>query len=161
MSYAVFRWSVPYQSLVGFCFALWTAAVFATSIHELSLVLAIDYGDSIPVLQKKLIDLKLTIVKYLRLSVWVFPLYFGFIMLIFDLFFGIDIVAKGDPTWLLANGIFSIVVFIPMAIWMHTKLTTKNVNKPWMQKILGGNGRQVNDALSLLKEIEAYDKDKP
>lgn len=158
VSYAVSRWGVPHQSFTGIIFAVWTLIIFITAIHELSLVLSINYSEAIPVVQEKLIKMKLTTIKYLRLGVWVFPLYFGFIILFFDLLFGVDIVAVGDKAWIISNIIFSILVFIPMAVWMHIKLSAKNANKRWMNKVLGGNGNQINDAMNLLEAIDSYKK---
>lgn len=159
MAYSIGRWEVTHQAITGIIFGMWTFAILVTSIHELSLVASLDYSQPIPVLQKKLIEIKLLTIRYLRLSVWIFPLYFGFMILLFDLFFGVDIVAVGDVNWIIANLVFSVCIFIPAAIWMYKKLSAKNANKKWMNKLLGGNGSQIMDAVNFLEEIKTYEND--
>ncbi|MEQ9440391.1 MAG: hypothetical protein RIG62_15155 [Cyclobacteriaceae bacterium] len=156
--FAVANWPIPHLVATGALFALWTLAVSVASIHELALVRSLDYAEPVTVLQKKLGQLRLTIISYLRLGVWVLPLNFGFIILFFKVLWGVDIVAVGDPAWMIGNIIFSIVVFVPLSLWLHRKLSPENAYKPWMNRVLGGNGSQITGALAFLKEIEKFER---
>jgi len=156
MTYAFSRWGIPHQAVTGIIFGIWSLVIFITSLHELRLITRVNYAEQISVLQKELIHIQLTIIKYLRLAVWVFPLYFGFIILLFDLLFGVDVVEVGSRNWIISNVVISAGIFLPAAIWMRNKLTPKNANKNWMKKLLRGNGSQVSDAVRLLEEINAY-----
>lgn len=144
----------------GIIFSIWTLAVCITSIHELHLITSIDYSGSIQEMQKRFSHIKLVIIRYLRLGVWVVPLYFGFIILIFKTILGIDIVEVGDPAWITANVIVSIVLFVPFAIWATLKLNPKNAEKKWMNKLLRGNGDQITYALEMIKEVNEFENEK-
>ncbi len=122
------------------------------------MIIQVNYADSLPILQKRLIRARLAIIKYIRLGVWVFPLNFGFIILFFHFLFGVDIVAVGDRTWIIGNIIFNTIVFVPLAIWAHLKLSPKNADKKWMNRQFRGNGSQITDAIKFLDEIEDFEK---
>lgn len=149
--------SIPLM-VTGIVFGLWTLLICIAAVHEFELISKLDYSAPIPELQKKLSKIKLVIIRYLRLGVWIFPLYFGFIILFFKLLFGIDIVTHGDQNWIIGNLIFSVVVFVPLALWAHKKLSPVNAEKKWMNKLLRGNGSQITDALVLLDEIEEFEE---
>ena len=158
IQFSISHRAVIYQAAAGIILAVWTIAICIASVHELLIITQIDYSASIPVLQKKLIGLKLVIIKYFRLAVWILPLNFAFIILLFNLVFGIDIVAIGDKTWIMSNVILSIFVFIPLSLWLHNKLVPKNAGTKWMNSLLRGNGSQITDALNFLAEIEDFEK---
>lgn len=158
VSFAATHWGTPHFVVTGIILGIWAFAITATAIHELTLILRLDYNAPVTALQKQLIALRLTIINYLRLAVWIFPLYFCFVILFFYLPFGVDIVAVGSKAWLISNGILSLVVFLPLTIWMHRKLRPENADKKWMQRLLKGNGSQVAEALHFLQEIERFEK---
>ena len=158
VTFAVRNWDVLHYAITGVLLAGWTILICIAAIHEIHLLTSIDYSDPIPSLQKKLTELKLTTIKYLRLAVWILPLNFAFIILFFHFIFGVDIVSIAGTTWLIGNLIFSVVVFVPLAIWGHRKLSPINANKPWMNALLRGNGSQIDDAARFLHEIHAFEK---
>ena len=156
--FAVRNWDVLHYAITGIVLATWTTLVCAAAIHEVELLTGIDYSKPIPDLQKRLIKMKLTSIKYMRLAVWIFPLNFAFIILFFKFLFGVDIVAIADQSWLIGNLIFSAVFFVPLAIWAHRKLSPENAHKPWINALLRGNGSQITEAAGYLSEIEAFEK---
>ncbi len=155
--FAVKNWTHPSVAVSGGLLAVWAITICAASIHELELLTTINYAQPIQVLQKKLGHIKLLIIRYLRLGIWIFPLYFVFIILMFWIFWGIDIVASGDPAWITGNVLVSVLVFLPLSIWAHFKLSPKNADTKWMNALLQGNGSQITDALHLIKEIEEFE----
>ncbi|MFT4786159.1 MAG: hypothetical protein ACI8QD_001518 [Cyclobacteriaceae bacterium] len=157
-SYAFDRFTQLPQFVAGTLLAIWMLAISIATIRELVLILHIDYSDPISLLQKKLIEIKLTSIKYLRLSVWILPFSFAFVVLFFDLIWGLDIVAAGDRNWMISYFALTVIVFVPAAIWMHTKLAPKNASKKWMNNLLQGNGSQIEEALLRLQRIEAFEK---
>src|SRR5690606_36326016 len=46
-----------------------------------------------------------------------------------------------------------------VSIWSFRKISSKNANKKWMYKLLKGNGSQVLDVMSYLKQIEELEND--
>ncbi|MDX1630171.1 MAG: hypothetical protein R3345_15785 [Fulvivirga sp.] len=138
--------------------AAWTLLISIASVHELELISQIDYSLPITKLQKKLSHLKLVGIRYLRLLVWIFPLYMVFVVLFFKVIFGIDIVAVAETSWLLWQ-VPMMVLFTVGALWAYNKLSPKNAEKPWMNKLLKGNGSQIADALVFLKEIEKFEEE--
>jgi len=139
--------------------ALWTLLISIAAIHELELISRMDYSAPVAELQKRMSHLKLIIIRYLRLGVWIFPLYMVFVVMFFKVIFGIDIVANADTGWLLWQ-LPVMLLFTLGAIWAQKKLSPKNAEKPWMNKLLSGNGSQITEALSLLDEIEQFEKEK-
>ncbi len=157
LSFAIVNWQVPHIAGSGMILALWAGAICVASIHELELLNNLNYEDPINVMQKKLSKIKLTFIRYLRLGVWIIPLYFVFIILLIKVLWGVDIVAVGDRTWILSNVVISVVVFLPFAVWAHFKLSPENVHTKWMNRLLQGNGSQISDAIQLLDDIERFE----
>lgn len=158
IGFAAANWPAPNMVVTGILFAAWTLAIAVASVHELSLIRSIDYSEPVTVLQKKLGQLRLTIIRYLRLCVWILPLNFGFIILFFKVLWGVDIVDVGNTAWMIGNITFSLVVFVPLAVWLHRKLSPENAHKPWMNRVLRSNGSQITEALTFLKEIEKFER---
>ncbi len=159
LMFSVNNWEVIHMAATGIVFAIWTISICVATIHELQLITNLDYSTPIPEMQKRLSAIRLMIIRYLRLGVWIAPLYFGFIILLFKLVWNIDIVAVGNQTWIASNFILSIGVFVPFAIWAHFKLSPKNAEKRWMNALLRGNGSQIVSALALTEEIERFEKE--
>ena len=156
--FAISNWAVPHIAGTGFLLASWALAIVMASIHELDLVSKINFSESVTISQKKLHKLRLTIIKYIRLGVWIAPLYFAFVILMFKLAWNLDIVAVGDSAWIQSNIVLS-VLLVPAAVWAHRKLSAKNAEKKWMNRLLAGNGSQITDALSFIGEIEEFEKE--
>jgi hypothetical protein len=159
VSFTASNWATSHIAAAGIILSVWTLAGCITFIRELSMISQLDYAAPITTLQKNLNQIKLVIISHLRVAVWIAPLYFVFIIVFFKVLFGIDIVAIGDPNWIWANGLLSVLVFLPAAIWVHIKLSPKNADKKWMNGLLRGNGSQVSDAMGFLTEIERFEEE--
>ena len=146
-------WPDPYLVISGFLLSLWAFSICYTSMQELKMSLAIDYADTVPGLQKHLLKLRSNIINFLRIVVWVLPLHLAFVIVFFDLVFGIHIVQVGNQTWLITQLLISVIVMIPLAIWLHKKLVPENADKKWMYNLLRGNGSQIIDSIQILEEI--------
>lgn len=149
----------PFVALSGIILAIWTLSISIASIHELELISRVDYAKPIVDVQKNLNKLKLAIIRYFRLGVWILPFSFVFIIVFFKVLFNLDIAAEADRNWIIWNQVIIIGLFLPFTIWAHRKLSPQNADKEWMNKLLKGNGSQVNDAIVLLKEIEEFEKE--
>ncbi|REE05659.1 hypothetical protein [Marinoscillum furvescens] len=153
-------WPSPYLVGSGAILSIWTLIISVGCVHELELISRIDFSEPVATVQGKLLRLKLIIIRYLRLVVWIFPFFMAFIAWFFKALFGIDIMLHADPTWLWSNVAIGVLVFLPFSIWAHRKLSPKNANKPWMNKLIIGNGSQINKALEFIGEIDEFDKER-
>ena len=156
--FTVANWGNLQFMATGIVLGGWSVWICFASIRELNAISKIDYAAPITVLQKQLIDLKLMIIRTLRIVGWIFPFSFAFMILFFKVLFNVDIVAKAPMDWVIWNLIIYLVLFVPLSLWIHTKLHPRNANKKWMHKLLQGNGSQINDAVDFLKEIEDFEK---
>ncbi|MFA0961039.1 hypothetical protein AB9P05_04485 [Roseivirga sp. BDSF3-8] len=154
MKYTANNWQSTYIAIAGGVLSVWTVGVCAALVHELYHLLTIDYGQSLAALQRQLLNIRTTMIGYLRLGVWLAPLHLACVVLFFDLWFGIDIIMYGDKMWLVTQVLISVVIMLPLALYAHRKLIPENADKKWMQKLLQGNGTQIRDSLNLIREVE-------
>ena len=153
IGYIVAKWPQPVFVISGVILAVLAFTIVYTSVKELKLILTIDYSATISQLQKQLLNIRSVVIKYLRKLIWIFPLYMAFVVLFFDLVFGINIIQHGDRIWILMQSVISVFVMIPLVVWMLKKLVPENADKKWMRWILKGNGTQITEALELLREV--------
>ncbi len=138
---------------------VWCIIVASGAIHELVLLGKIDYNRPILQLQKDLLEIKLTIIRYLRVVVWILPSSFVFIPIFFSVLFGVDITEHAPMDWIIWNLVICIFLFAPASYWLSRKLSPKNVDKKWMNKVLKGSGSQIDDAIVFLREIEEFEQE--
>lgn len=149
----------PFIVASGIILASWTLLICIGAVHELELISRINYASPVTILQKQLSQIRLIVVKYLRLASWILPFSFVFIILFFKVLFGIDIAANAPLDWVLWNITISVALFLPLTIWINKKLNTRNIDKKWMYSVLKGNGSQIIDSIEFLKEIERFEKE--
>lgn len=152
------HWENWHYVIAGGILAGWSFIASASAIHQLQLILTIDYSIPVLQLQKRLMSIKTAIIKNLRIAVWMLPFYMAFVVWISEVLFGIDFIAITDISALSWNFILS-GLLIPVAWWMHRKLNPKNADKKWLNWLLQGSGSQVNEALEFLREIEEFERD--
>ena len=158
MKFTADHWPVWYFVLSGLAVTGWSLAIAFGSANQLRLMLAIDYSRPVTELQKTIAKIKLKIIKNLRLAGWTLPFYWAFMIVAFEVLFGIDIIKQNDRAWLIWNGVLSIG-FIGLAIFIHQKLREENIDKKWINWLLQGSGSQLSEAQGFLKEIEDFEKE--
>ena len=151
------NWTSPF--LAGSCgiVAGWSLFITYAAIRELKLILELDYSKPILEVQKQLVQVRLAILRYLRVLVWMLPFSFVFVVLFFKLLFGIDITAEAPLDWILWNIAICLVLFAPLSFWLYKKLNPKHAEEEWIYKFLKGSGSQISDAISFLKEIDTFE----
>ncbi len=159
--FAVINWTSPHLAATGIILAVWTLLICVGAVHELEVISRVDYADPVTDLQKQLAKVRVLILRYLRIAAWILPFNFVFVMLFFKVIFGIDIVANAPTNWLIWNLVISVVLFLPLTIWIHRKLDPKHIDKKWMQALLKGNGSQISDAIDFIREIDEFEQEKP
>ncbi|NBC04628.1 MAG: hypothetical protein GVY20_13100 [Bacteroidetes bacterium] len=156
--FSAFHWGNWTSMFSGGILAVWSFIATASAIYQLQLILNLDYSKPVIQLQKKLMTLKTSIIRNLRLAGWVLPFYMAFVVVGFQVLFGVDIIHEMEPQVLVWNGIFS-VTLIFVSLWIHKKLSPKNADKDWLNWLIQGSGSQVNEALEFLKEIDEFEKE--
>ena len=133
-------------------------AIFAISgcIRQIILISKFDLNQSIIENQKILATLQSYIIIYFRIGLLQIPLYLAYVIIMFRIFFRIDIWQKGDLTWLIIQLAFS-VLLIPLTLWIFKKISYKNMNIPWVKYLIeSSGGKTVARAMEFLNEIEDY-----
>lgn len=155
MYFSATHWGNWSFVISGVILAVWSFIATASAIYQLQLILTLDYSLPVIQLQKKLMVLKTSIIRNLRFVGWVLPFYMAFVVVGFQVLFGVDIIREMETQVLVWNTIFS-VFLIFVSLWIHKKLSPKNANKDWLNWLIQGSGSQVNDALKFLKEIDDF-----
>lgn len=156
--FAIENNQVLHYLISGLVLAFWAGAFSFGSANQLKKILKLDYSLPILELQKKLIAIKLSILKYLRLIVWTLPFHLAFMIITFKSIYGVDIIAQNSKEWLAWNFALS-GLFLVIAIYFQTKSIEENLNKKWINWLLQGSGSQINEALVFMKEIEEFEKE--
>jgi len=148
-----------YFAAAGLILFCWTLLIAISAIEQLNIIHSIDYSAPVLEIQKRLQKLRLCIIRYLRLSILVLPLYMAHTLFWSKLLLDLDMVQVADNNWWLVQGAITLVVFVPLTIWLFRKLSPKYVHKRWMSKIISGSGgKQIIKAIDLLEEIRQFEK---
>lgn len=152
------HWENWHYVISGGILAVWSFIASAGAIHQLQLILTIDYSMPVLQLQKKMITIKISIIKNLRIGVWMLPFYMAFVVWISELLFGIDFITVTNFSALSWNFILS-GLLIPVAWWMHRKLNPMNADKDWLNWLIQGSGSQVGEAMEFLNQIDEFERE--
>jgi hypothetical protein len=154
-SYISHRLAVP-----ALIFAASVLVPVIGNIRQLILLGQIDYAEPVTVIQRKLEEIKLNYLRSIRWPVLMLPLYLVYVVLGFNLLFGVDILAQGDRTFLWINLVVSLIFLAP-AIWVFRNLSFSNIGNPVIRVLVhGAGGKQMIAAvefLNALREFEAED----
>ena len=144
----------------GLSLEIFALAGISNSIRRIMTVSTLDYTEPTVSIQKKLSVLKSQILVYIRFGIISIPFFPIYIILGFKMIFNFDIWRNGDSLWWMSNIILS-VLFIPVSYWLYRKINYNNIHITWVRSILkGSGGKQLLDALEMLKEIEEFEKEK-
>ena len=155
--YIAHRISVPTLAIPALILAASVLVPVIGNIRQLILLSQISYADPVTIIQRKLEEIKLQFLRTFRLPVLMLPLYLVYIVFGFNLFFGVDLLAHPDPTFLWVNVAISLV-FIAPAVWILRNLSFKNIGNPVIRVLVHGNGgKQMIAALEFLKTLQEFE----
>ncbi len=155
-SYIAGHFSVLTLAIPALIFAASVLVAVLGDIRQLILLGQISYADPVTTIQRKLEEIKLHFLRTIRLMVLMLPLYMVYVVLGLNLIFGWDILAHGDPAFLWANVVVSLI-FIAPAVWVFRKLSFKNIDNPVIRALVhGGGGQQMLSALQFLKTLQEF-----
>jgi len=145
-------WYFVFSGIVILFFAF--AFVFS-SVHQLRIILSLDYQQPITILQRELSKLKLSVIYNLKIAAAVLPFspFIGIFTIKAILNFDITEIISLRQVLIFA-GITVILQLI--SLFFSAKLSAKNKDKNYMNWLLKANGSQINEAKSFLSEIEDF-----
>ncbi len=159
--YISHRLAVLTLSVPALIFAASVLVPVVGSIRQLILLGQIDYAEPVTVIQRKLEEIKLNYLRSIRWPVLMLPLYMVYIALGFNVLFGVDILARGDRTFLWVNLIVSLIFLAP-AIWVFRNLSFSNIGNPVIRVLVhGAGGKQMIAAMEFLKALREFEAEDP
>jgi hypothetical protein len=131
----------------------------AGSIGQIILIGAIDYSNSVILIQKQLGRIKSHGIQALKLIMLSIPFYMSYIFLGSKLLFKIDLSASADRNWLILNIIISLCLIIP-TLWLYRELGTKATTHNWVKRLISDSGgKEITTAVEFLGEIETFENE--
>lgn len=149
--------SVPTLVIPAFILAASFLLPVIDNIRQLLLLGKISYADPVTTIQRELEEIKLHFLRSFRMPVLMLPLYMVYIVVGFNLLFGVDILAHSDATFLWVNLLVSLV-FIAPAVWILRNLSFKNTDNAVIRALVhGSGGKQMIAALEFLKSLQEFE----
>ncbi|RWY50996.1 hypothetical protein [Mucilaginibacter gilvus] len=155
------NWGKPQFSLSAIAICALFVVCFVYDVKQLSLIRQVQRGfnAAIAPLQKKIEQLKLSIVTCVKCALILLPLYPLLLLLAGKMVFNVDFLEPARRTYFLSNAAVAIIL-IPLAVWLIAKLSAKNINNSVAKTLLMGSGwYQANAAYRFLGEIEKFEQE--
>jgi len=124
--------------------------VLADYIKHLVMANQIKFDGSVTEIQKQLLDLKVSLLRSMRVVVIQIPFYTTFHLSInwFP--------SQVSEPWLIIQLITS-GVFTGIAVWVFINLKPENINKKWVKWLISsGGGTQIEKSLTQLEDLESF-----
>jgi hypothetical protein len=160
-AYLVHRLTAPTLAIPALILGAFTVAAIAGCVRQLILLHQISFADPVTTIQTKLESVKLHMLETTRLMILSLPFYFAYIVIGFDLLFGVDMLAQGDRAYIYENVVLSVTFFLP-AIWLFRNLNFRNAGHPIIRLFINGaGGKQLLAATDFLNQIEEFKAEEP
>ena len=156
-SYIADRISIPTLAIPAFIVFASVLLPVIANIRQLILLDRISYADPVTTIQRKLEEIKLRYLRSFLLPVLMLPLYMAYVSVMFNLFFGIDVLAYAKTGFLWANLAVSLIFVVP-AVWVLRNLSFKNTDNPVIRVLVhGAGGKQMIAAMEFLKALREFE----
>jgi hypothetical protein len=149
--------NVLHMLLSGSVALLWALLIFVGAILQLEKLYTLDYTRPVIDVQHKLNAIRLSALYFLRISLMILPFYFAYLLIFFDVVFGVDIYILGDTHWLISQAAFSLLLGV-LAVYLFRQLSPENINKPLSKWLMQGFGSQAMEAAEELNQLEEFEK---
>jgi MFS family permease len=160
-SYFIFTHLDAIHMLLSGAVALvWSLLIFVAAILQLEKLYTLDYTKPVLEVQHKLNVIRLSALYFLRVSLMILPFYFAYLLMFFDVVFGVDIYVSGDTNWLISQTAFSLLLGV-LALYLYRQLSPENINKPltkWLMQGFGSQAMEAAEELNQLEEFESFSK---
>jgi hypothetical protein len=155
-AYVVHRLTVPTLAIPALILGAFAIAGIAGCVRQLILLHQISFADPVTTIQAKLETVKMHMLEPTRLMILSLPFYFAYIVIGFDLLFGINILARADRAYIYANVAVSVAFFLP-AIWLFRNLNFRKAGHPVIRLFINvAGGKQLLAATDFLNQIEEF-----
>ena len=146
---------VWYFAFAGLLVTSVSVAFCWSSIRQLQRLVSLDYQAPIVQLQGDLSRLKTSVVTNLRIAAWVLP--FGPFVGLFvaKSLLGIDLAELTNSAVLVSLGMVTLILEVGVMLILRA-FRQKNLDRPWINWLLQGNGSQIDEAQRFLEQIEAF-----
>jgi hypothetical protein len=156
-AYVFHRMTVPTLAIPALILDVFAIVGVAGTVRQLILLQRINFADPVATIQRKVEEVKLDMLRPVRLMVLSLPFYMAYLALGFDLLFGVDILAQGAPALLWANFALGAVFFAP-AVWLFRNLSFRNAGHPLVRIFIeGAGGKQLVAAIDFLGRVEEFE----
>jgi hypothetical protein len=156
--FSIINKEIWYLMFSGAVIAFFSILLVISSIKQLSRILSVDYNSSIMEMQKKLVEIKLSILSNLRIAAYLIALS-PFVGIFFTkVLFNIDLVANINSEMIIPIAIITVLLEI-ISLLLLRALRYNNINKKWLNWLLVGSGSQVDEAIGFLNEIREFEKE--
>ncbi len=159
-SYALYflytHWGVWYFMVAGGAISYFSTWYGINAINQIKRIVSIDYEIPVIKLQKELSQLKMAVVRNLRIAAWLLPFAPFIALFIFKVFFDVNLMTVLNYNMIVSFGIVTIILEI-ISLFILKMLRPKNLNKKWLNWLLQGNGSQVDEALQFLEHVKTFE----
>ncbi len=158
LNFVIMHMSSWYFAFSGSVVAVFSIMYLVSSIKQLTHILSVDYEAPVVKLQKKMVQIKTSVITNLKIVAWALP-FSPFIGL-----FLIKVLFNFDMTTLLNFHLIIAFVMITLLLGLFSSfilraLRRKNLHKKGLNWFLQGSGNQVDEALGFLHQIEEFEKE--
>lgn len=153
------RLHTPTLAVPALILGAFIIACVVGNVRQLILLTRIDYADPVTVIQKQFVDLKLHLLRITKPLVLTLPLYPVYLTIGFDLLFGVDLLAHGNPVFIWANVAVGLALVYP-ALWIVRHLSFEYMEHPVIRAFINGTGgKQVAAALEFLGKLDEFERE--
>ena len=135
--------------------------MFINCLKQIQIITSIENNKNIVSMQTSLMKIQTHLLHFIRLSVLCIPTFLSYPIVVSKAFsdlnitvFGdFDVVKKTNGTWWYAE-IITYLVLIPLGLWFYKQVTTKNIHKAWVARIIKkSSSTRVAKAIEYLNEL--------
>lgn len=149
----------PRFLLAAVALDVYAIALVAAGARQLAAINCVDYNEPVVVIQKKLLDLRLTRIRTTLWTLLFAPLMWVPLLIVaLRGLLGVDVYAAG-PGWLVANALFGVAV-IPLAIFIAKRHGSRLAGFTPMRAVADAiAGRSLAAALDQLAALRRFEED--
>ncbi len=158
LHFTVTTWGPWYFAFAGIMVTSFSLAYIINSIRQLKQILTIDYKSPVVQLQKEMSQLRSSVIVNLKIAAGLLPFAPFLAIFILKSLFDYNLVESLSRTMLFIYGGISLLLLL-FSIQVFKTLSSRTPNKTWLNWLLKGSGSQVDEALSFLQEINAFENE--
>jgi hypothetical protein len=153
--YAVHRWAQPALMVPALVLVLLYTVGAIGTVSQLIALGKINYAGPVTDIQKSLSRIQLHMLFVLRFSMLQLPLYPVYIIIGFDLLFGVNIYRQAPPAYMFSNVAFGMLLIFP-AIWIYRRLSPANVDHPVVRLMSKNGGPDLLAASEFFNQLDEF-----